>query len=234
MLEMMLEYDRRIRSVLSKETRRRMWFGPEIRYLVSGGAALSENVLRETRDHLGLRVYQGYGCSEMSPMISMQVQDDDNDANVGTLLPGIEIMFGQDEEVLVRGPNRFMGYLGENLLDHNLFYHTGDAGFMDQNNRLHITGRLTSIVKLSNGRFINLPRLEQDIQQRVHTPLCLWDHEGHIHGAVIRPTPQQWHHLITHYKWIRWHRRQHDFSMADGTLTLKGEVSRRMVQRQCN
>lgn len=232
MIEKILEYDRRMRSILSKETRKQMWFGSQIRYLVSGGAALSEQSLRETRDHLGLSVYQGYGCTEMSPMITLQTEENDN--NVGTLLPDIEIMFGQDQEILVRGPNRFMGYLGENLLDRDIFYHTGDAGYMDDKHRLHITGRLSAIVKLSNGRFVNLNQLEQDIQKTVAAPLCLWDHEGRIHGAVVRPTPHQWHKLIADYKWIEWHQRPHDFSMADGTLTLKGEVSRRMVQKQCS
>jgi len=224
-LEVVLQRDRVLRKRLSVETRRRLWFGPTIQFLVSGGAALPTRIEKEMRDELGVRVLQGYGCSEMSPMISLQTGLGDDGVNVGPLLPGVEARFSDDNEILVRGPNRFMGYLGEETMPSDVWYHTGDVGYMSSD-RLNIIGRKSSRVKLSNGKFIDVDVLQRQVETMVDRRVCVWERGGLLHGVVMCPTWGTIRLLRERWGWVVWHSRDKPLDIADGTLTIKGEACR--------
>lgn len=233
MLEKILWLDRRLRPYCSSaRARRALWFGPSIRYLVSGGVALPGWMFHEFQSHLGLHIFQGYGCSEMSPMISLQTHQETDGTNAGTLLPDVSIRFTGDnqDEIAINGPNRFIGYIGQEAIPVANFHATGDTGFLDEHHRLHITGRVSGIVKLSNGKFANMSMLEQEIHAMIRRPVCLWDLDGRIHGTIVKPTLPEWERLLKNYKWIVWHQRDRDFALADGTMTIKGEANRRVLR----
>jgi long-chain acyl-CoA synthetase len=231
LLELILERDRMLRKHFSRDTRKWLWFGPSIRFLVSGGAGLPENIHREMRDEIGVNVLQGYGCSEMSPMISLQISNDPF-SNAGTLLPRIEIKFGEDGEIMTRGPNRFMGYLGKEELGPDMWYATGDIGFLSADNRLYITGRKSSHVKLSNGKFLDVDVLQTQITNAVNVRVCIWERGGSLYGVAVCPSnTDTMRTLRERWRWIEWYCREKPLNTNDGTMTLKGEPSRAALMK---
>jgi long-subunit acyl-CoA synthetase (AMP-forming) len=146
---------------------RQIWFGKRIRYLVSGGSYLDPELKKFFNDRMKLHILQGYGCTEMSPMISMQTEFDVESTDVGRLLPNVWLDDNAHQQIKVNGTNRFLGYLGETLLSPVDYYDTGDVG-MYKNGKLYIHGRSTDSVKLSNGKFIHLSRMETILKKMFH------------------------------------------------------------------
>ena len=134
--------------------------GGELRYIVSGGAAADKEVSKGF-DDLGLKVVQGYGLTETSPVIAAENDDYTKYGTVGVPMINdtIEIV-DKDEngigEIRVKGPNIMLGYYEmpeetEAVLKDGWFY-TGDLGFFDKEGFLTITGRSKSMIVLKNGK----------------------------------------------------------------------------------
>lgn len=151
---------------LSKNMLRKVWFGTHIRHIISGGATLRQEIKWFYYDRMELPIYQGYGCTEMSPMIAMEKECDPRATHVGSLLPGIWLDDRCDGSIRVNGPNRFLGYLGEPLLSKMEYYDTGDIGSVSEGH-LYIRGRSANTIKLSNGKFVNLSELESHLQTQL-------------------------------------------------------------------
>lgn len=147
------------RIVASKVTDK---LGGRLRLAVSGGAPLSPPVARLFLS-LGLPVVQGYGLTESSPVISVNRLEDNVPDSVGTLLPGVEARIGNDDELLVRGPNVMLGYWNRpdatsEVIDEEGWLHTGDKVKLDEAGHIQITGRLKEVLVLSTGE--KLPPVE--------------------------------------------------------------------------
>ncbi len=132
-------------------------FGGRLRLAVSGGAPLSVPLSRYLVG-LGLPVMQGYGLTEAAPVVSVNRPDDNVPESAGIPLPGIEIRLGEQNELLVRGPNVMMGYWNQTeetakAIDAEGWLHTGDQGRIE-NDHLFIVGRLKEIIVLSTGEKI--------------------------------------------------------------------------------
>ena len=128
--------------------------GGQLRVAVSGGAALPLPVAR-TFIGLGLPILQGYGLTETSPVISVNVLADNDPASVGLPLRGVEVRIGEQDELLVRGPGVMMGYWNNHAattqtIDSEGWLHTGDQARLERGH-LYITGRIKDILVLSNG-----------------------------------------------------------------------------------
>jgi long-chain acyl-CoA synthetase len=228
-IERILEKDRVLRPILPLKYRRQCWFGPRMRYLVSGGASLDPDLLEECKKHLAIDVYQGYGCSEMSPMISLQTSPSALDS--GKILPGVEVSFSSTNEVLVKGRNRFMGYMGEEELPPGAVYATGDTGYMKEG-LLYITGRLKNIVKLSNGRFVNLELTEEHIKKTIHgvEQICIWEDRGALTGVVYGRNIDN--NAIRQLSQVDlWFLRE-PLTVERGEYTLKGEPRRAVIKER--
>jgi len=140
-------------------------FGGRLRMAVSGGAALSPEVGRFI-DNLKIRVYEGYGLTETSPLVSVNLPGARKIGSVGRALDGVDIEIRDVEgypkgtgEIIVRGPNVMQGYHQlpqetEDVLDDDRAFHTGDLGRVDEDGFLWILGRVKEQYKLENGKYV--------------------------------------------------------------------------------
>ncbi|MFW5426361.1 MAG: AMP-dependent synthetase/ligase [Methylophagaceae bacterium] len=130
-------------------------FGGNMRVIVSGGAALPEQVAKLFIG-LDMCLLQGYGLTETSPVISVNSPDNNIPASVGRPIPGVAVMIGNNDELLVRGPGNMLGYWNNHkataqTIDAQGWLHTGDQARIDDDGHIHITGRIKDILVLSNG-----------------------------------------------------------------------------------
>lgn len=128
--------------------------GGRLRLAISGGAALSPQIAH-TFLGLGLPICQGYGLTEAAPVVSVNRLDHNDPASIGAVLPGIEVAFGAQGVLLVKGPNVMLGYWNNpeataRVLDENGWLDTGDQAKLE-NGLLTITGRLKEIIVMANG-----------------------------------------------------------------------------------
>ncbi|MCX5686383.1 MAG: AMP-binding protein [Candidatus Omnitrophica bacterium] len=146
------------KTLLGRIIRRRR-FGKSIRLFVSGGAKLDERVERDLLQ-LGFTILEGYGLTETSPILTMNLPGRIKIGSAGVAIPGVEIRIGgKDEngvgEVMARGANIMKGYykrddLTAQVLKDGWFY-TGDLGYLDKDGYLFLTGRSKDLIVLSSG-----------------------------------------------------------------------------------
>ena len=146
--------------------RRKM--GGNIKYFVSGGAALSKDI-GEGLKTLGLDVLEGYGMTETAPIICFTRPTDIRPGCVGLPLPGIECKL-VNGELCAKGPNVMLGYYNRTdetaqVIDKDGFIHTGDLATIDKKGRVTITGRTKEIIVLSNGKNIEPSEIEYKLEQ---------------------------------------------------------------------
>jgi long-chain acyl-CoA synthetase len=131
-------------------------FGGRLRTVGVGAAALDVELGQRWID-MGVDVLQGYGATEMSPVVSFTRPSDNRLGTVGQAIPGVEIRIAQDGEILARGPNRFMGYWQNPeataaVIDGDGWYHTGDLGEMSTDGFLTMRGRKKDMLALPDGQ----------------------------------------------------------------------------------
>ncbi|MES1943052.1 AMP-dependent synthetase and ligase [Salinisphaera sp. PC39] len=130
-------------------------FGGRLEVAVSGAAALPQPVAR-TLLGLGLRVQQGYGLTEASPVVSVNRADDNDPTSVGTPLAGVETRLGADNELWVRSPGVMRGYWNDPeataaVLESNGWLRTGDKVSRLDQKRLYLTGRVKEVIVMATG-----------------------------------------------------------------------------------
>lgn len=131
--------------------------GGNLRFFISGGAALSRH-LGEFFEAVGLKIIEGYGLTESSPVIAANRVDDYKFGTVGKPFPGVEIKIASDGEILARGPNIMQGYYKNKKETEEVirdgWLHTGDIGVFDADGFLMITDRKKHLFKTSTGKYI--------------------------------------------------------------------------------
>ena len=144
--------------------------GGRIRYLISGGSALNEKVKRDFHG-LGFTILEGYGLTEASPVLTVtRPQNKLVAASVGRPVPGVEVRIdAADEsgvgEVLARGANVMLGYLGDEpatrAVLQNRWLRTGDLGRLDDEGNLYLVGRSKDIIVDTNGKNVYPDEIEE-------------------------------------------------------------------------
>lgn len=135
----------------------RQGLGGEVRIFLAGGAPLGK-ALAEWFACVGLRIDEGYGLTETSPVICVNTAKAHKLGTVGKPLPNLEVRIAPDGEILVRGPSVFAGYWNrpEETLESfsDGWFKTGDIGSLDEQGFLSITDRKKNLIKTSGGKFI--------------------------------------------------------------------------------
>ena len=142
--------------------------GGRIRLLVSGGAALPEE-LAFIYIGAGLKIVQGYGLTETSPVITAGVLEDNRVGTVGKPIRNVEVRIASDGEIETRGPNVMRGYYNRPeetraVLSADGWFKTGDIGTIDEDGFLRITDRKKELFKTSGGKYIAPQPIEQMIK----------------------------------------------------------------------
>jgi long-chain acyl-CoA synthetase len=131
--------------------------GGRVDTFISGGAPLGRE-LAEWFATVGIRIHEGYGLTETSPVIAVNTPVNHRIGTVGKILPNLEVRIAEDGEILVRGPSVFKGYW--NRPDETAaafsesWFHTGDIGNIDADGYLSVTDRKKDLIKTSGGKFI--------------------------------------------------------------------------------
>jgi long-chain acyl-CoA synthetase len=157
----------------------RQRFGGRLAFAVSGAAALEREVA-EFIEALGIPVYEGYGLTETSPVVTANVPGAQKLGSVGRPLPDVRIVIdrsvtsassglGRDGEIVVHGPNVMVGYHNRPEETRAMFtpdggLRTGDLGYLDEDGYLHITGRIKELYKLANGKYVAPAPLEERLK----------------------------------------------------------------------
>jgi long-chain acyl-CoA synthetase len=140
--------------------------GGRLRVIITGGAPLAAEI-SQFFIGLGLPLFQGYGLTETSPVISVNRPKDNRPEGVGKPIPGVEVKIGEDNELLVHGSCVMQGYWRNEqatakTIDSDGWLHTGDQVSL-KDGHIRIIGRLKEIIVLSNGEKVALTDLEMAI-----------------------------------------------------------------------
>ncbi len=141
----------------------------KLRFFASGGGPIAKDII-DGMEALGLITYQGYGLTETSPVISTTCPAHNKPGSVGLPLSNVEVRIENPDEngngeILARGPNVMLGYLGmpektREVIDAEGWLHTGDIGMQDADGYLYITGRLKNIIVTKGGKNIYPEEIE--------------------------------------------------------------------------
>jgi len=172
----------RLRKLLFNKVHKQL--GGRLRAFISGGAPLDTEV-EEFFDRLGIPIYQGYGLTETSPVISVNTPAHNRPGSVGRPLPGVRVRLIEngtrdgEGEILTAGPHVMKGYfkredLTREVIDEQGWYHTGDLGRIDEDGYLYITGRTKNLIVLGSGKKVNPEEVEAVISEsRLIKEVCV-------------------------------------------------------------
>ena len=137
-------------------------FGGRLRVAASGAAPLSKD-LGEFYEAIGMPISEGYGLTE-GGVVSLNPLDRPKPGSIGKPLAGVEVTFSEDNEILVKSPCLFTGYLNDSETTAEVLrdgcLHTGDLGHIDEEGYIFITGRKKELIVSSTGKKIYPSRVE--------------------------------------------------------------------------
>ncbi|PLZ99771.1 long-chain fatty acid--CoA ligase [Fischerella thermalis CCMEE 5268] len=144
-------------------------FGSNIKYLISGGAALKAEIANLFAA-AGIEILQGYGLTETSSAVTCNRGQFNRAGTVGVAIAGVEITIAEDGEILTRSPYITQGYYKnpqatQQLIDTEGWLHTGDIGEFTSDGFLKITGLKKSRFKLSTGKYVTPQPIESRLEK---------------------------------------------------------------------
>lgn len=205
----------------------------DARVLVSGAAPISREIL-DFFASLDLVIQEIYGLSETSAPTSFNLVGRTRFGSVGPPVPGVEVRIAPDGEILVRGPNVFLGYFKDEAatreaLDEEGWLHTGDLGRFDEDGFLHITGRKKDIIITAGGKNITPKNIESGIKNHplVHEAVVIGD--GRKYLTALISLDEEAANAFMEREGLRGplHRSK---EIHDSILQTVGEVNRRLAR----
>lgn len=137
-------------------------FGGNLEMIISGGSAIDEKYIRGF-DDLGIKLTNGYGITELSPIVATMRNAHFAVGSVGCVNPGIDCRI-QDEEIQLKGETLFSGYYKDAKATAAAFdgewFKTGDLGYWDNDGLLYVTGRVKNLIILPNGKNVAPEEIE--------------------------------------------------------------------------
>jgi long-subunit acyl-CoA synthetase (AMP-forming) len=210
-----------------------------MKFIAIGGAPISEQIIKQAQ-LIGLPVYEGYGLSESTSVITVNGPSANKIGTVGKPLPHIDLKIAKDGEVLVKGAI-FNGYLGQNLdlLDIEGYLPTGDIGRLDDDGFLILQGRKKDIFITSFGRNVSPEWVERELSAQPGVlQVVVFGDEKPWNIAVILTTPKldigaainKANQILPDYanvsSWVCAHE---PFSVANGQLTGTSRPRRKKI-----
>jgi long-chain acyl-CoA synthetase len=184
--------------------------GGKLKYFVSGGAALSRDI-EAFFWAAGIKILQGYGLTETSPVCCVNLPDQIRFGSVGQTIPGVECRIDASEwpqptdlggkpytqgEICFRGPNVMQGYwrnekATREVFDREGYFHTGDIGYLDNQGFLFITDRKKEIIVMSNGKKVPPQPVENALQLQPHIAqaMILGENRNYISTLIVPDWP---------------------------------------------
>ena len=143
-------------------------FGGRVRYYIAGGAPLGMDTASWFAG-IGIRILEGYGLTETSPVLAINTATNYRIGSVGKPLPNVECRIAEDGELLVRGPNVFAGYWQKpdqtaETFDSDGWFRTGDIGNIDADGFVYITDRKKELLKTSGGKLVAPQPIENKLK----------------------------------------------------------------------
>lgn len=177
----------------------RQRLGGRLRFFVSGSAPLAKEI-GEFFYSIGVTILEGYGLTETSPVIAVNRLDALRFDSVGKTVPGVEVSFAPDGEILTRGPHVMQGYYENPSATAAAivegWFHTGDIGY-DEGGWLFVTDRKKDLIKTAGGKFVAPQKLEQLFMTdpSIAQALVYGDRQPYC-VALIVPAPQTLAELV--------------------------------------
>lgn len=218
---------RPVRRLLFRPIHQRL--GQHLQFFGCGSAPLNHKLAKKW-ENMGIAIYEGYGATETTAVLTINTPQAKRLGSVGKTLPGVQVRLDpQSHEILARGPNVFSGYFQDEERTQQAFsdgwYRTGDVGEFDAEGFLYITGREASRIVLPGGEKVYPEDIENKLNAhpliRESCVICVKRAEGErVHAVVITKYPQQLEDIIRQVnrelssherilEWSAWH--QDDF-----------------------
>lgn len=178
--------------------------GGRLRMAMSGGAALPTEVSRVFIG-LGLPILQGYGMTESSPVVCTNTFENNLPSSVGPPIPGVSVKLGENNALLIRGPNVMLGYwhnpeATQAVLSADSWLNSGDVARIDEGGRVTITGRLKEIIVMSNGEKVPPADMEAAILRDPLFDQVMLVGDGRSYlSALVVLSPRNWESVAAQY-----------------------------------
>lgn len=176
------------RLVFSKIRER---LGGRFVFAMSGGAPLGRDVA-EFFWGAGIPIFEGYGLTETSPVLSVNAREAIKLGTVGRPLPGVSIRIAEDGEILAQGPNVMRGYFGKpeataEVIDAEGWFHTGDIGHLDDDGFLVITDRKKELIVNAYGKNIAPAPIENSLKasRYISQAVVLGDRRQYLAALIV-------------------------------------------------
>lgn len=150
--------------------------GGNLKLIFCGGAPLNPVLVKSFAD-IGIHIYNGYGITECSPLVSSNSPLSQVPGSVGSVAPDCEVRIsdaGNDGtgEIQVKGDNVMLGYYKDEESTHRSFtedgwFKTGDIGYLDKENNVYITGRAKNLIISANGKNVYPEELEESLMNQI-------------------------------------------------------------------
>lgn len=228
---------------------RKKMVGANLRALICGSAPLTP----ETQDYfrmLGIPVLQVYGLTETTGICTMDDPHHPVPGRVGPTIAGVEMKLGDNDEIIVRGPNVFPGYWNRPQQTADVikdgWFHTGDQGEIDSTGTWRIVGRIKNLIVLGSGHKIAPETIEEEIAR--HLPaaqqvVIVGNGRGYLSAIVtgsvgseqVQAALDAVNPHLPHYKQVRaFCLRTEAFSIENGMLTANGKLKRDLISSRMN
>lgn len=222
----------------------RLKIGPNLRALICGSAPLS----KETQLFfmmLGIPVLQVYGLTETTAICTMDDPHHVTPGRVGPAIPGVEMRLGDQDEIMVRGPNIFPGYWNRSAEALTIladgWFRTGDQGEVDATGNWAITGRIKNLIIPASGHNIAPEPIEEMIRKVVpgaSQVMLVGNNRAYLAAILTGGLPSDdvqaalgtVNAALPHYKRVRgFHILPEPFTIENGLLTANGKLKRAAI-----
>jgi long-chain acyl-CoA synthetase len=223
---------------------RKKMVGENLKALICGSAPLTP----ETQDYfdmLGIPVLQVYGLTETTGICTMDDPNNVTPGRVGPAIAGIEMRLGENDEIVVRGPNVFSGYWNRPLQTAEAlrdgWFRTGDQGAMDALGNWRIVGRIKNLIVLGSGHKIAPEIVEEELAPHLlgaQQVVIVGNGRGYlsaivtgnVSGEQVQAVLDAVNPQLPHYKQVRaFCLRPEPFSIENGMITANGKLKRDVI-----